>query len=115
MKYTSTGVCGVNGGCTNTTVETAANTLNASIYELKSAYVKQNGNEDIAQTVFDASHNALMTQAENVLNLRSSIDQTFANLSKPKSEITRDYDASVYTGIGLSIAAVSLAYYIIRN
>jgi hypothetical protein len=99
--------------CSQPELTTKANSLETKIEALKSAYKNKQNTSDISDSAFIANHNALIEQASRVRDLRSSIDQKYA--LKTEKEIMRDYNASLYTGIGLTVAAASLTYYIIME
>ncbi len=100
------------GSCNQTELTNKANALETKIEALKAAY-STIGPSDISGSAFIERHNALIEQASRVRDLRSSIDQKYA--LKTEKEIMRDYNASLYTGIGLTVAAASLTYYIIME
>lgn len=114
-SYTAYMKCTATGSSCSTQkadLDTKAGILETSKNALKAAY-NTSGTTDISGAEYEKQKTAMLKQAEDIRALRSSIDQKFANIMKPMNEITRDYDASVYTGVALSVIAVGLAYYII--
>ncbi len=97
--------------CSYTDVQSKATQLNAAIAALKSAY--QRDSDDISGTAFETKHTNTLQLSDRVASMRADLDAKMANIMTPMHEITRDYDASVYTGITLSILAASLAYYLV--
>jgi hypothetical protein len=96
---------------TKTHVENKETELRKKIAELKAAY--QTESNDISGSAFNTQHNSTIRSSDRVASMRADLDAKMANIMTPMHEITRDYDASVYTGIALSILAASLAYYLV--
>lgn len=90
-----------------TDVENKETVLRNAIATLKSVY--QNESNDISGTAFDTQYNNMIQSSDRIASMRAELDAKMANIMTP----IRDYDASVYAGITLSILAASLAYYLV--
>jgi hypothetical protein len=80
---------------------------------LQAAYSK--ANPQSTDATFKSTHQSIMNKAKSVDELRRTLDTKMDTILKnknPPSELTRQYDSTVYTGIMWSVLATSVLFYV---
>ena len=98
-------------------VNEARTTLEATISDLNAHITtKINGPNKISKDVFDASHNAVKTTADQIDNLRADLDMKMQEIIKTKHGVPMDHtmnrDTAAYTTILWTALATSALYFV---
>jgi len=91
----------------------ASDTVNRKVNALQVAYSK--ANPQSTDATFKSNHESIMNKAKSVDELRRTLDTKMDTILKnknPPSELTRQYDSTVYTGIMWSVLATSVLFYV---
>jgi hypothetical protein len=112
VRCYSSGNCDVGNRKTIDDVTNQATIVNNAIANLKNEYEKQN--IQTKENVFIDNHQEILNNSKSIDELRRGLDAKMDTiLQKNKSSIeTKQYDATVYTGILWSILAILILFYI---
>ena len=105
--------CSVGTPVNEQNVIDASETVNRKANALQAAYDEAKINVKTAD--FKTNHESIMNKAKSVDELRRTLDTKMDTILKnknPPSELTRQYDSTVYTGIMWSVLASSVLFYI---
>ena len=91
----------------------ASETVNRKANALQAAYSK--ANPQTTDATFKSTHESIINKAKSLDELRRALDtkmETILKNKNPSSELTRQYDSTVYTGIMWSVLATSVLFYV---
>jgi len=106
--------CNVGTRITENDVIAKSNVVNEKAKALEAAY-KAAQMQTSDKTTFDNNHAEIMKKAKSVDELRRNLDTRMDTVLKgknPPSDLTQQYDSTVYTGIMWSVLATSVLFYV---